>query len=82
MPSRSTVLFGPRNRLVYIGAFSSVSTFPSLRFFGPLKLMYSVFVVTTEPVNEPPRLLRKYAERAGLRDDEFVTIDIGESVAV
>lgn len=37
-------------------------------------------MLTTEPVLEPPQLLRKECERAGVREDEFLVPALGESV--
>ena len=43
---------------------------------------WGTFVLTTEPVDEPPRRLKEAAAAAGLAEDEFVVIAVGETVDV
>ncbi|TPX33757.1 hypothetical protein SmJEL517_g03453 [Synchytrium microbalum] len=43
---------------------------------------FGTFILTDEPVNEPPKKLKEEAKAAGLAEDEFITIEIGESIVV
>ena len=38
------------------------------------------WVLTSEPVLEPPELLRKECEKVGLGEDEFLVSALGETV--
>ena len=42
--------------------------------------VFRTWVLTSEPVLEPPELLRKECEKAGLREDEFLVPALGETV--
>jgi len=42
---------------------------------------WGTFVLTDEPVNQPPQKLKEALKKNGKRDDEFVTIDIGETMS-
>lgn len=41
---------------------------------------WGTFVLTDEPVNEPPERLREAAKQKGMREDEFITVAIGGTV--
>jgi N-acyl-phosphatidylethanolamine-hydrolysing phospholipase D len=43
---------------------------------------WGTFILTDEPVVEPPLRLVKEAARAGLEEDEFVVVKIGETLVV
>ena len=42
--------------------------------------VYRTWVLTSEPVLEPPELLRKECEKASLGEDEFLVPALGETV--
>jgi len=42
---------------------------------------WGTFVLTDEPVNQPPQKLKEALAKNGKRGDEFVTIDIGETTS-
>jgi N-acyl-phosphatidylethanolamine-hydrolysing phospholipase D len=42
--------------------------------------VFRAWVLTSEPVLEPPELLRKECEKAGLGEDEFLVPALGETV--
>ena len=42
--------------------------------------VYRTWVLTSEPVLEPPELLRKECEKVGLGEDEFLVPALGETV--
>ena len=44
--------------------------------------MYRTWMLTNEPVMEPPALLKKEAERAGLGDGAFTVCGLGETTFV
>lgn len=43
---------------------------------------WGTFILTDEPLTEPPERLAEEAKKAGLAKDEFVVIDIGETLVV
>lgn len=43
-------------------------------------LVFRTWVLTSEPVLEPPELLRKECEKVGLGEDEFLVPALGETV--
>ncbi|TFY65787.1 hypothetical protein EVG20_g5310 [Dentipellis fragilis] len=45
-----------------------------------LAMHWGTWVLTTEPVMEPPALLRKECLKAGVNDDEFLVPGLGETV--
>jgi hypothetical protein len=46
----------------------------------PAKCAFRTWALTSEPVLEPPELLRKECEKAGLGADEFLVPALGETV--
>ena len=48
--------------------------------YSSAKYYYRTWVLSTEPVLEPPALLRKECEKAGLGPDEFLVPSLGETV--
>jgi hypothetical protein len=42
--------------------------------------VFRTWVLTSEPVLEPPELLRKECEKVGLGEDEFLVPALGETV--
>lgn len=53
------------------------STLPAL--CASAKCDFRTWVLTTEPVLEPPTLLRKECEKAGVSPDEFLVPALGET---
>ena len=53
----------------------------SIKVLTEAYLSQGSFRLTPEDVNEPPRLLKEEAKRAGLADDEFTVLGIGETQA-
>jgi hypothetical protein len=43
-------------------------------------LVFRTWALTSEPVLEPPELLRKECEKVGLGEDEFLVPALGETV--
>lgn len=41
---------------------------------------WGTFVLTDEPVNQPPEKLKEALLKNGMRQDEFVTVKIGETI--
>ena len=41
---------------------------------------WATFVLTDEPVNQPPQKLKEELAKNRKKDDEFVTINIGETI--
>ena len=41
---------------------------------------WGTFVLTDEPVNQPPDRLKEALVKNGMRQDEFVTVKIGETI--
>jgi N-acyl-phosphatidylethanolamine-hydrolysing phospholipase D len=41
---------------------------------------WGTFVLTDEPVNQPPQKLKEALEKNGKKPEEFVTINIGETM--
>ena len=41
---------------------------------------WGTFVLTDEPVNQPPQKLKETLAKNGKREEEFVTIKIGETI--
>jgi N-acyl-phosphatidylethanolamine-hydrolysing phospholipase D len=67
-----------------IGMHWGFAFFSNLFVFTTLTAshLYSTWVLTTEPVMEPPFRLREECEKANIGDKEFTVCDIGETVAV
>lgn len=47
-----------------------------------LTLFSRTWILTLEPVLEPPRVLAEEAKKAGLADDAFTVCGLGETVIV
>jgi N-acyl-phosphatidylethanolamine-hydrolysing phospholipase D len=45
-----------------------------------VSMHWGTFVLTDEPVNQPPQKLKEALAKNGKTEDEFVTIDIGETI--
>jgi len=58
----------------------AVRMFKDVRAKKALAMHWGTFVLTAEPVLEPPQLLKKECERAGLEADEFLVPALGETV--
>ena len=41
---------------------------------------WGTFVLTDEPVNQPPQKLKEALAKNGTKDEEFVVINIGETI--
>ena len=41
---------------------------------------WGTFVLTDEPVNQPPQKLKEALAKNGKKEDEFITINIGETI--
>src|SRR5271155_451666 len=42
---------------------------------------WGTFVLTDEPVNQPPQKLKEELAKRGKKEEEFVTVNIGETIA-
>ncbi|KAI0300367.1 N-acyl-phosphatidylethanolamine-hydrolyzing phospholipase D [Russula brevipes] len=58
----------------------AVRIFKDVRAKRALAMHWGTWVLTSEPVLEPPELLRKECEKAGLGADEFLVPALGETV--
>jgi len=58
----------------------AVRMFKDVRAKKALAMHWGTFVLTAEPVLEPPQLLREECEKAGLEADEFLVPALGETV--
>jgi len=58
----------------------AVRMFKDVRAKKALAMHWGTWVLTSEPVLEPPELLRKECEKAGLEADEFIVPALGETV--
>ena len=89
--------YGPFNlAAIPIGAYSprwfmsrvhcdpsdSVILHQHIRSQKSVGMHFGTFCLTDEPVIEPPLKLKEEAKAAGLGEEEFITIDIGESILV
>ncbi|KAI0313840.1 N-acyl-phosphatidylethanolamine-hydrolyzing phospholipase D [Amylostereum chailletii] len=57
----------------------AVRMFKDVRAKKALAMHWGTWVLTTEPVLEPPELLRKECMKAGVSDDEFLVPGLGET---
>ncbi|KAI8825665.1 beta-lactamase superfamily domain-containing protein [Fimicolochytrium jonesii] len=75
--------YSPRHIMspVHCAPEDSVELHKDVKSKKSVGMHWGTFVLTDEPVNEPPVRLRKAAEGAGLGVGEFVTVDIGETIA-
>ncbi|KAI0259842.1 N-acyl-phosphatidylethanolamine-hydrolyzing phospholipase D [Gloeopeniophorella convolvens] len=58
----------------------AVRMFRDVKAKKALAMHWGTWVLTTEPVLEPPALLRKECEKAGVGEDEFLVPALGETV--
>jgi len=65
---------------VHASPADAVRIFRDVRTRKALAMHWGTWVLTTEPVLEPPGLLRKECEKAGLGADEFLVPALGETV--
>ncbi|KAL1748036.1 beta-lactamase superfamily domain-containing protein [Schizophyllum fasciatum] len=57
----------------------SVNIFKDVRAKRAIAMHWGTFVLSDEPVLEPPELLKKEASAAGLADDAFTACELGET---
>ena len=70
----------PRKPLPCIGGKSRpIINPPRLELQAKMRT-FRTWVLTTEPILEPPELLRKECEKTGLGEDEFLVPGLGETV--
>jgi hypothetical protein len=50
-------------------------------YYLQLNSGHRTWVLTSEPVLDPPAILRKECEKAGLGEDEFLVPALGETVS-
>lgn len=55
----------------------AVKIHQDIRSAKSIGMHWGTFVLTSEPVEEPPIALRKAAKKAGLKEGEFITLPIG-----
>ncbi|KAI8915181.1 beta-lactamase superfamily domain-containing protein [Powellomyces hirtus] len=65
---------------VHLAPEDSVEVHKDVKSQFSVGMHWGTFVLTDEPVNEPPQRLRKAMDSAGLSHDDFVTVAIGETV--
>ncbi|KAH9971904.1 hypothetical protein BGW80DRAFT_407088 [Lactifluus volemus] len=58
----------------------TVRIFKDVRARKALAMHWGTWVLTTEPVLEPPTLLRKECEKAAVGPDDFLVPALGETV--
>ncbi|KAI0051424.1 N-acyl-phosphatidylethanolamine-hydrolyzing phospholipase D [Auriscalpium vulgare] len=58
----------------------AVRMFRDVKAKRALAMHWGTWVLTSEPVMEPPQLLRKECEKAGVTKDEFLVPGLGETV--
>ncbi|KAJ1562572.1 hypothetical protein HK405_010508 [Cladochytrium tenue] len=75
--------YQPRHLLstVHLSPRDAVDVHLDVRSRRSVGMHWGTFVLTTEPVMEPPKLLREELKRRGIDLGDFVTLDVGESIA-
>ncbi|KAJ3004298.1 UNVERIFIED_CONTAM: hypothetical protein HDU68_005191 [Siphonaria sp. JEL0065] len=75
--------YNPRHLLsnVHCSPKDAVDVHRDLGAKKSVAMQWGTFVLSREDVMEPPRLLRQEMEKKGLKEDEFLIIDVGETVA-
>ncbi|KAI0059648.1 N-acyl-phosphatidylethanolamine-hydrolyzing phospholipase D [Artomyces pyxidatus] len=58
----------------------AVRMFKDVKAKKGLAMHWGTWVLTSEPVLEPPELLRKECKKAGVSDDEFLVPGLGETI--
>ncbi|KAF8478055.1 N-acyl-phosphatidylethanolamine-hydrolyzing phospholipase D [Russula ochroleuca] len=74
--------YGPRAMWsnLHASPADAVRMFKDVRAKKALAMHWGTWVLTAEPVLEPPELLKKECEKAGLGEDEFLVPALGETV--
>ncbi|KAJ3297406.1 hypothetical protein HDU79_003753 [Rhizoclosmatium sp. JEL0117] len=76
--------YAPRHLLsnVHCSPRDAIDIHHDLNAKKSVAMHWGTFVLSREDVMEPPRLLRQEMEKRGMREEEFVVVDIGETVTV
>ncbi|KAJ3180038.1 hypothetical protein HDU87_002261 [Geranomyces variabilis] len=74
--------YSPRSFMspVHCAPEDSVEIHVDVRSKLSIGMHWGCFVLTDEPVNEPPERLRKALDARGIKQDDFITVAIGETV--
>ena len=67
---------------VHCNPVDAVDVHCDIRSNKSVGIHWGTFILTNEPVNEPPNALKDAALSKGLKENEFGVIDIGETVIV
>jgi len=75
--------YSPRAAMsnVHASPADAVRIFRDVRAKKALAMHWGTWVLTLEPVLDPPAILRKECEKAGLGQDEFLVPALGETVS-
>ncbi|KAJ1561045.1 hypothetical protein HK405_005100, partial [Cladochytrium tenue] len=75
--------YQPRHLLstVHLSPRDAVDVHLDVRSRRSVGMHWGTFVLTSEPVMEPPKILREELKRRGIDLGDFVTLDVGESIA-
>lgn len=63
----------------HVSPAEAVQVHRDLRARGSVGMHYGTFHLADEPFDEPPRLLAEARAAAGLAEEEFTTLDVGET---
>ncbi|KAJ3388479.1 hypothetical protein HDU84_009753 [Entophlyctis sp. JEL0112] len=76
--------YAPRSLLssVHCSPRDAVDVHADLAARKSVAMHWGTFVLSREGVMEPPRLLKEEMQRRGMAQDEFVVVDVGETVVV
>ncbi|GBE80835.1 N-acyl-phosphatidylethanolamine-hydrolyzing phospholipase D [Sparassis crispa] len=64
---------------LHVNPYDSVRIFQDIRAKKALAMHWGTWILTTEPIMEPPLLLRKACAEAGLKDSQFDICGLGET---
>ncbi|KAJ3022314.1 hypothetical protein HKX48_006501 [Thoreauomyces humboldtii] len=74
--------YSPRSFMspVHCDPEDAVEVHKDIKAKSSFSIHWGAFPLTDEPINEPPERLKKALAAAGLRQDEFVSLNIGETI--
>ena len=76
--------YSPRRFMskVHANPYDAVEIHKDVKSRLSIGMHFGTFVLTDEPILEPPKLLRKACERSGISEDAFKIMNIGETISV
>lgn len=75
--------YAPRDvlKLLHADPYDAVQMHQDVKSKRSIGMHWGTFRLTTEPLQEPPAILRDALKKAGLSEKEFFTVKIGQTVA-